>query len=102
MQIHKNPGEQGGEDKDPNRRHNHGLSGGVAYALRPTGGSESVETANQRDHEGENERLEKALRNIVVLDGAVSAVPILGSGEADGEAGDCIAADQAHEIRHDG
>ena len=77
VQIHEDPREQRGDDEDPHRRDDHGLGGGEAHALRAAGGSQTVEATHQRNDEGENERLQQALRDVVVFERLIGVGPVL-------------------------
>ena len=71
-------------------------------ALRAAGSAHAVIAAHQRDHDGEQKRLQQALGEIVVFESAPGRAPILIGGDIEQRIGDEVSADQAQEVRDDG
>src|SRR5215468_5425502 len=87
------------ENEDEHGSDHHRLRCGASDALSTAGGSQAVETADQRNHKSENQRLHQPLGHIVPFQGAPCRGPILPRLEAQKEMAHHPSGENPHEIR---
>src|SRR5579863_4547623 len=87
-EVHENACDESGEDEDPYGGNDHRLGRRPADALSAAGGFHPVETADPGDDNGEDQRFQQALHQIVGLQNLIGGRPVFRRSEAKAEISD--------------